>query len=59
MLNIKTYADNALRADQLDELVCSGTFAIALSIGFEVSKVAHMADIVSRSTVCLAMGVDY
>jgi hypothetical protein len=52
-----TYANNALRADQLDELGGSA-LAIALSIGLEVAKVPNMADLISRSTVCLAVWVD-
>jgi hypothetical protein len=53
-----TYANNALRADQLDELVGGRSLAIALSIGLEVAKVPNMADLISRSTVCLAVWVD-
>lgn len=51
-------ADDALRADQLDQLVRGRALAIALSIGLEVAKVANMADLISWSTVCLAMGVE-
>jgi hypothetical protein len=54
-----TYADNALGTDQFDQLVGGSAFAISLSIGREVAKVANMADLISWSTVCLAMGVDY
>ncbi len=53
-----TYANNALRADQLDELVGGRSLAIALSIGLEVAKVPNMANLISRSTVCLAVWVD-
>jgi hypothetical protein len=54
-----TYADNALGADQLDELISGGALAIALTIGLEVAKVTNMASLISWCTVCLAVGVDY
>jgi hypothetical protein len=55
----KEVSGRPLRADQLDQLVRGKALAIALSIGLEVAKVANMADLISWSTVCLAMGVDY
>jgi hypothetical protein len=30
-----------------------------LTIGLEIAKVAYMADLISWSTMCLAMWVDY
>ena len=53
-----TYADNALWTNQFDELVSGRALAIALAIGLEVAKVPNMADLISRSTVCLAVWVD-
>lgn len=32
-----TYANDALRADQLDQLVGNGAFAVALGVGLEVA----------------------
>lgn len=53
-----TYTNDTLRTNQLDELVCSRTLAIALSIGLEVTQVTNMADLVCRSSVCLSVWVD-
>jgi len=51
-------ANNALGANQLDELVGGGTLAIALAISLEVAQVTYMANLILRSTMCLAMGVE-
>lgn len=53
-----TYANNALRADQLDQLVGDGALAIALGVGLEVAQVTDVAVLISWGTVCLAVGVD-
>lgn len=54
-----TYANNALGTDQLDELVGGRALAVALSIGLEVAQITYMASLIGRSTVSLAVGVDY
>lgn len=53
------YANNTLWTDQLDETIGDSSLTIALSIGFEVSKIADMTSLVSWSTVCFAKWVDY
>jgi hypothetical protein len=54
-----TYANYALRSDQLDQFVGSGALAIALGIGLEVAQIANVTSLVLWSTVCLAVWVDY
>lgn len=55
----KTYAENALSTDQLDELVLGGAVGIALGIGLEVAQVADVALSVAGGAVGLAKGVDW
>lgn len=54
-----TYANNALGTDQLDELVGGRALTVALSIGLEVTQITYMTSLIGRSTVSLAVGVDY
>ena len=51
-------AEDALGADQLDELVRDGALGVALSIGLEVAKVTDVALAVGGSTVGLVVRVD-
>lgn len=53
-----TYSNNALRSNQLDELIRDRGLAIALGISLEVAKIAHMAGLVGWSTVCLSEWID-
>jgi hypothetical protein len=53
-----TYSNNALRSNQLDELICDRALAIALGISLEVAKIANMAGLVGWSTVCLSEWID-
>jgi hypothetical protein len=53
------YANDALRSNQLDELVGGRALAIALTIGLEVAQIAYMADLIGRGTVGLAEWVDF
>lgn len=55
----RTYANNALGADQLDEFIGNCALAIALGISLEVSEISYMANLVLWSTVGLAVRVDY
>ena len=55
---IVTYADDALRADELDELVGHRALGVALSIGLDVAEVTDVAGLVRGSSVSLAEGVD-
>jgi len=52
-------AEDALRADQLDELVRDGALGVALGVGLEVAQVADVALAVGGSTVGLVVGVDW
>lgn len=54
-----TYANDALRADQLDQLICDRALAIPLAVGLEVSKITNMAVLVGGRSVGLAEGVDW
>jgi hypothetical protein len=55
----QAYTDNALGANQFDELVGGRAFPVALGIGLEVAKITNMANLVLGCAVCLAMRVDY
>jgi hypothetical protein len=52
-------AEDALRADQLDELVRDGALGVALAVGLEVAQVADVALAVGGSTVGLVVRVDW
>lgn len=54
----KTYANNAVWADQLDQLVGDRAGGVALGIGLEVSEVTNVALLISWGTVVLALWVD-
>jgi hypothetical protein len=54
----KTYADDALRSDQLDQLVGVASLSVALAVGLKVTQVADVALLVFGSTVGLVVGVD-
>ena len=49
---------NALRADQLDELVGNGALGVALAVGLEIAQVTNVTLVVSGCTVSLAVWVD-
>lgn len=53
-----SYADNALRTDELDELVRYGALGVALGISLEVAQVADMAVLISRRAMLLVKWVD-
>lgn len=55
----KGTADDALGADQLDELVLLGSTGVALSVGVKVAKVTDVAVLILGGTVLLVVGVDY
>lgn len=52
-------AEDALGADQLDELVGDGALGVALGVGLEVAQVANVTLAVGRSTVGLVVRVDW
>ena len=54
-----TYANDALGADELDQLVLNAALGVTLGVGLEVTKVTDMALLVTGGTVCLVLGVDY
>lgn len=54
-----TYADDAIRADELDQLVGGGAGGVSLGISAEVAEVTNVALLVGRGTVVLATGVDW
>ena len=55
----RTYANDALRSNELDELVGDGALGVALAVGLDVSEITNVALLVGRGTVGLAVGVDY
>jgi hypothetical protein len=54
----ETYADDALGADQLDQLVGVASLGVALPVCLEVAQVTDVALLVVGSTVRLVLGVD-
>jgi hypothetical protein len=54
----QTYADNALGADQLDQLVGVASLGVTLAVSLEVAQVTDMALLVVGGTVGLVLGVD-
>jgi hypothetical protein len=53
-----TYADDALGADELDQLILNGALGVALAIGLEVAKVTDVTDLSDAVTVRGSVGVD-
>ena len=51
--------EDALGADQLDELVRDGALGVALGVGLEVAQVADVALAVGGGAVGLVVGVDW
>ena len=54
----ETYADNALGADQLDQLVGVASLGVTLAVSLEVAQVTDVALVVVGGTVGLVVGVD-
>lgn len=52
-------AEDALGADQLDELVRDGALSVALGVGLEVAQVTDVALAVGGGAVGLVVGVDW
>ena len=55
----RTYANNALRANQLDQLIIDAALGIALAVGLEVTQITNVALVIFGSTMGLVVGVDY
>lgn len=55
---VETYANDALGANDLDELVGHRALGVALGIRLDVAEVTNMAVLVGRGAVGLAVGVD-
>lgn len=55
----KTYTQNALRANQLHQLILHGANSVAFSISLEVAQVTGVALRIGGSTVGLGKGVDW
>ena len=51
-------ADDALGTDELDVLVVDGALGVALAVRLDVAEVAHVASLVRRAAVRLAVRVD-
>jgi hypothetical protein len=54
----RTYANDALRSNELDQLVLNASLSVTLGIGLEVTKVTNVALLVLGGTVGLVVGVD-
>ena len=57
-VGIATYANDALGADELDEVVDNRTLGVALGIRVDVAEVTDVAVLVPGGAVRLAVGVD-
>lgn len=53
-----SYANDALRTDELDELVRYGSLAVALAVSFEVAQVADVAVLIRWGAMLLVKRVD-
>ena len=53
-----TYANDALRANELDQLVLNASLCVTLGVGLEVTQVTNVALLVAGGTVGLVVGVD-
>ena len=51
-------ADDALRADQLDVLVCRGALCVALPVSLEVAEISDVTVAVLWCAVLLVVWVD-
>lgn len=54
-----TYANNALGADELDQLVLDTALGVTLAVSLEVTKVTDVALLVIGGTVGLVVRVDW
>lgn len=54
-----TYADDAVRANQLDEAVLDRSLGVTLGISVDVAEVTDVTGVVSGSAVGLAVRVDF
>ena len=54
----RTYAEDALLANQLDQGIADAALAVALSIGLEVAEITNVALLVCWGSVSLAEWVD-
>lgn len=55
---MSTYADNAVRSDDLDQLVSDRALGIALAISVNVAQVTNVARLVRGGTVGLVVRVE-
>jgi hypothetical protein len=55
----ETHADDAVLADELDQLVGGGALCVALAVCLEVAQVADVAVLIGGRAVLLAVGVDF
>lgn len=53
-----TYANDALGANELDQLVLNAALGVTLAIGLEVTEVTNVALLVAGGTVGLVVRVD-
>lgn len=56
---VLTYADDAVRANQLDEAVLDRSLGVTLGISVDVAEVTDVTGVVSGSAVGLAVRVDF
>lgn len=54
-----SYANDALRTDEFDELVGYRPLGVTLAVRLEIAQVADMAVVISWSAVLLVMWVDW
>jgi len=54
-----TYAEDRLRANQLDKLVLDTALDISLTISLEIAQVSDMAFLIRRGSVVLAVRIDW
>lgn len=56
---VSTYADDAVRTDELHKVVGNRALGVALGVGLDVAEVTDVAVLILGSAVGLAMGVNW
>jgi len=57
-LSDSPYANNGVRADQLDKLVLDSGLGVAIAVDSDVTEVTNVTLLVARGAMGLAVGVD-
>ena len=56
---LKTYANNAVGTDELDQRVGHGALGVALPVSLDVAQVTDVSGLIRGGSMVFAVGVDY